>query len=211
MNVGQTYTGTGTGIETPPAGSIVDADEQTFWREVEKFKLKADEAYTLWQKLRTKRQAAVANPELQREYDDVMGQAESIQAKASDVERVAAQVREGMGDTIKSWFGLEGYEHARQKVSQLGFIPVLAVGLVAGAIAWISTWLSKAYVVDRKLDAVEALVDKGVDARTAGDMVADKGDPGALSSFFGNLGTGVAVAGLAAVVLYFFFQKKRGF
>lgn len=210
MTIGQVY-GSGVNIDAPPPGTILDADEKTFWNEVEKFKIKADEAYTLWQKLRAKRQAAVSNPELQAEFDDVMGQAESITAKASDVERLTAQVRQGIGGTIKDWFGLEGYNHARQKVSQLGFLPVLAVAAVSAAIAWISTWISKAYVVDRKLTAVEKLTAQGVDPRVAGDLVAEKGDPGFMASLGGNLGTGLALAGVAAVVLYFFFEKKRGF
>lgn len=210
MNTGQIY-GTGTAIPTPPPGTVSDPDEKTFWGEVDKFKVKADEAYTLWQKLRAKRQAAVSDPRLQAEYEDVMSEAETMTAKASDVERLAAQVREGAASTILDWFGLEGYEHAKGKVQQLGILPVIAIAAVSAAIAWVGSWLGKAYIVDRKLDAVESLVDKGVDPRTAGGLVVEKGDPGPLGAFFGNLGTGVAVAGIAAVVLYFFFQKKRGF
>lgn len=213
MNVGQ-VTGTGTGIPTPPPGTPMDSDEKTFWNEVDKFKVKADEAYQLWQKLRAKRQAAVTNPELQKEFDDVMGQAESIQAKASDVEKVAQQVREGIAGTITSWlpdFSLEGVYRQQRAQGNLGFLPVLAVAAVSAAIAWISTWISKAYIVDRKLESVEKLTAQGVDPRVAGGLVADKSEPGFLSSLGGNLGTGLALAAGAAVVLYFFFEKKRGF
>lgn len=208
MNLGAVV-GTGAGIQ-PPTGPLAP-DEKTFWSEVDKFKAKAGEAYDLWQVLRTKRQASLADPRLTAEYDDVMTKAEQLTTKASDVERIAAQVKSTTGNTIKSWFGLEGYNHAAQKLGSLGFVQVFAIAAIGAAIAYVSGWLGEAYIVDRKLTAVESLVDKGVDPRTAGGLVVDKGDPGPFAGMFDNIGTGVAVAGIAAVVLYFFFQKKRGF
>lgn len=209
MNVGQVY-GTGTAISEPPA-VITDSDERTFWNEVEKFKGKADEAYGLWQKLRAKRQAAASNPALQAEYDDVMNEGENIASKMSDVERITAQVKGGVYESVTGWFGLEGLNHAKQKLGQLGFLPVLAIGLVAGAIAWLGSWIVKGNIVDRKLTAVEGLIGQGVSPREAGALVEEKGDPGVFGNLFSNIGTGVAVAGVAAVLLYFFFEKKRGF
>jgi hypothetical protein len=207
MNVGQIY---GTGIPDTPA-VITDSDERTFWNEVEKFKLKADEAYTLWQKLRAKRQAAASNPVLQAEYDDVMASGENIAGKMSDVERITAQVKGGVYESVTGWFGLEGLNHAKQQLGQLGFLPVLAIGLVAAAIAWLGSWIVKGNIVDRKLTAVESLIGQGVSPREAGALVEEKGDPGVFGNLFSNIGTGVAVAGVAAVLLYFFFEKKRGF
>ena len=196
----------------PDAPNVpLDSQERTFWGEVDKFKRKADEAYQLWQRLRDKRAAAVTNPALQAEYDDVMAQGESIGAKISDVERVTAQIREGIGERITSWFGLEGYNHAGRQLGQLGFIQFAAIALVTAAIAWIGSWIGKAYIVDRKLDAVQGMINAGVSPREAGAIVEEKGDPGALALFAGNLGTGVAVAGVAALVLWFFLEKKRGF
>ena len=202
MNVGQIY---GTGIPDTPA-VITDSDERTFWNEVEKFKLKADEAYTLWQKLRAKRQAAASNPVLQAEYDDVMASGENIAGKMSDVERITAQVKGGVYESVTGWFGLEGLNHAKQQLGQLGFLPVLAIGLVAAAIAWLGSWIVKGNIVDRKLTAVESLIGQGVSPREAGALVEEKGDPGVFGNLFSNIGTGVAVAGVAAVLLYFFFD-----
>lgn len=189
----------------------LDSQERTFWGEVDKFKRKADEAYTLWQRLRAKRAAAVTNAGLQAEYDDVMAQGEDIGAKISDVERMTAQVREGIGERITSWFGLEGVNHAGRQLGQLGFVQFAAIALVTAAIAWIGSWIGKAYIIDRKLDAVQGMIADGVSPREAGAIVEEKGDPGALALFAGNLGTGVAVAGVAALVLWFFLEKKRGF
>jgi hypothetical protein len=212
MPVGQVY-GTGTaitsGIEEPTIAPQT-SEEKTFWGEVDKFKAKADEAYRVWQGLRAKRQAAASNPQLQGEYDQVMDRAEGMTAKVSDVEKAVASVREGVAETITGWFGLEGYRHAARKLGGLGLAPVL-IAVVTAAIAWIGSWLADAYVVDRKLDAVENLTAQGVPISEAGAIIAERGDPGALEIFAGRAGMGVALAGLAAVVLYFFFEKKRGF
>ncbi len=213
MNVGQIYgTGSGitAGIDVPPPGTV-EPDEREFWAEVDKFKAKADEAFQLWQRLRAKRQAAQSNPALNAEYTDVMEQGENITTKISDVERAAAAVRKGLADTITGWFGLEGYQHAARQLGQLGVIQFAAIALITAAVAWLGSWVVKGNIIDRKLTAVENLHAQGVSISDAGDIIAEKGDPGPLTALFGNIGTGVAVAGVAALVLYFFMEKKRGF
>jgi len=202
--------GTGAGIVDPP-DTVMDTDERTFWAEVERFKSKADEAYTLWQRLRAKRQAAASNPALNAEYNDVMNEGENIATKISDVERITNQVKGGVYETVTGWFGLEGLNHAKQELGQLGFLPVLAIGLVAGAIAWLGSWIVKGNIVDRKLTAVENLIAGGVSPTQAGALIEEKGDPGPFDALFGNIGTGIAVAGIGALLLYFFMEKKRGF
>ena len=99
---------------------------------------------------------------------------------------------------------------ARSYLGELG-IAQFAIMAVAAAIAWLGSWLADAYTVDRKLTAVENMIAQGVDPRTAGELIADKGDPGPMGALFGNLGTGLAVAGVVGLVLYFFMEKKRGF
>ena len=166
MNLGA-ITGTGAGIVTPP-DIPMDTDERNFWAEVERFKGKADEAYTLWQRLRTKRQAAASNAALNTEYNDVMNEGERIAAKISDVERVTNQVKQGMAETIGGWFGLEGVNHLKQNLGQLGFIQIAALALVTGAIAWLGSWIVKGNIVDRKLTAVENMIAGGVSPAQAG-------------------------------------------
>ena len=200
-------------IAPAPTGAM-DAEERTFWGEVEKFKSKADEAVSLWQRLRAKRQAAASNPALQAEYNDVMGEAENITAKISDVERVTNAVSSGVAETIKSWlpdWSLSGFYQEQRADGHLGFLPVLAVGLVAAAIAWLGSWIVKGNIIDRKLSAVENLIAGGVSPAQAGALIEEKGDPGPFAALFGNIGTGIAVAGIGAMLLYFFMEKKRGF
>jgi hypothetical protein len=189
----------------------MDTDERSFWAEVEQFKRKADDAYTLWQKLRTKRQAAASNAALQAEYNDVMGEAENIATKMSDVERVTNAAKAGIYETVTGWFGLEGVNNLKRNLGQLGFVYVAAIALVAAAAAWLGTWIVKGNIMDRKLTAVENLIAGGVSPGEAGALIEEKGDPGPFAAMFGNIGTGIAVAGIAAMVLYFFMEKKRGF
>lgn len=209
--------GTGTGITSHiegPATPPETTDEAKFWNEVDKFKAKANEAYDLWQELRAKRQAAASNPKLSAEYEKVMDDAETMTAKVSDVEKAVAAVRSGVAGTITGWFGLEGYRNGSRALGEhlhgLGFAPVI-IAVVAAAVAWIGSWVAEAYVVNRKLDAVENLTEQGVPYSEAGQIIADQGPPGALEIFAGRAGLGVALAGLAAVTLYFFFEKKKGF
>lgn len=189
----------------------MDTDERTFWAEVERFKGKADEAYNLWQKLRAKRQAAASNPALQAEYDDVMASGENIATKMSDVERVTNAAKQGVYETVTGWFGLEGLNNMKSQLGQLGFIYVAAIALVSAALAWLGTWIVKGNIMDRKLTAVENLIAGGVTPAEAGALIEEKGDPGPFAALFGNIGTGIAIAGIGAMLLYFFMEKKRGF
>lgn len=189
----------------------MDTDERGFWAEVDRFKSKSAEAYALWQKLRAKRQAAATNAALLAEYTDVMNEAENITTKFSDVERVTNAVKGGIYETVTGWFGLEGVNNLKNNLGQLGFIQLAAVALVTAAVAWLGTWIVKGNIMDRKLTAVENFIRDGVDPSTAGALVEEKGDPGPMAALFGNIGTGIAVAGIGAMLLYFFMEKKRGF
>lgn len=209
--VGQIY-GTGTGIsETipPPPDAPLTGEEASFFDEVERFKAKVDEAQALYRQLERKRAAAATNPTIKREYDKVMSDADEMGAKVSDVERAVASVRTGIAETITGWFGLEGIREAKNHLQGLG-IAQLAVLAVSAAVAWIATWISEAYVVDRKLTAIEGMINDGVDPRTAGDII-EKNPPTAAGEFFGKFGLGLGIAGAAAIALYYMFEKKRGF
>ena len=212
MNLGVTGTGTGIASNIPAAPAVpLDSSEKEFWNKVEHFRGKADEAYSLWQTLRAKRQAAATNPELLAEWNKSIGEAEDLQAKISDVERVAAQAKEGILSTVKGWVGLEGIQTVQRNLGQVGIIQYVAYIAISAAITWISSWIADAYVVDRKLTAVENLTAQGMSPQDAGDLIADKGAPGTLDIFAGNLGTGIAAVAGVGLLLYFFFEKKRGF
>ncbi|NIT36963.1 MAG: hypothetical protein GTN49_10780 [candidate division Zixibacteria bacterium] len=159
--------------------------------------------------MQAKRAAATTNPAIKAEYDKVMSDADAMGSKVSDVERAVATVREGITETIYGWFGLEGIREAKNHLGELG-IAQFAIIAVAAAIAWITTWITDALTVDRKLSAIENLVDDGVDPRTAGDII-EKNPPTATGEFFGKFGLGLGIAGVAAVALYYMFEKKRGF
>lgn len=195
-------------IPEPPADAAMTADDRTFWGEVAKFKQKASEAMALWARLREKRAAAVTDPKLQAEYETVMAEAEGITGKIAEIERVANGALATIGEKVTEWFGLGAYRHLAHQAGQLGFVQVAAIALVTAAIAWISSWIGKGYIVDRKLDAVEKLVAEGVSPTDAGKLIAEKGAPGFLGSMFAGTGT-LALVGVGAVLLYFLAQQRE--
>ena len=197
----------------PPPDAPMDAQERSFFAEVERFKAKVDEAQSLYEKLKGMEAAAASNPAIKAEYDKVMSDADQMGRRVSDVEAAVASVRSGIAETITGWLGLDGYRQsadlARNYLGELG-IAQLAVLAVSAAVAWVATWLSEAYVVNRKLEAIEGMVRDGVDPRTAGDIVESK-PPTVLTEFFGKFGLGLGIAAVAGVALYYTFEKKRGF
>lgn len=195
-------------IPEPPPDVPMTSDDRTFWGEVANFKRKATEAMALWNRLREKRAAAVTDPKLQAEYDAVMAEAEGITAKIAEIERVANSALNTIGEKVSSWFGLGVYRQLAHQAGQLGFVQVAAIALVTAAIAWISSWIGKGYIVDRKLDAVEKLVAEGVSPTDAGKLIAEKGAPGLLGSMFAGTGT-LALVGVGAVLLYFLAQQRE--
>ena len=203
MKLGQIY-GTGAPIDIEPSPVAGSPQEAGFWGEVDRFKGKADEFYRVWQGLRAKRQAASASPELQREYSDVMGEADTVVAKMSDVERVVGAVRE----TVTGWFGVEGYRQAGRTLMGLGALPLLPIALITAAIAWITGWLGKAYLLDRKLTSVETMIAGGVDPSEAGRVVHGDENGGFFAGLGGELAP-LALAGVAIAAVYFMSQRGR--
>lgn len=181
------------------------AENGDVWAKVDEFKSKADEFYSQWQRLRNMRQAAARDPESLKEWNELMGEAEGVTAKVSDVEQAINDAKSWAG----SFFGIDEYKANMRELGTLGLAPIV-IALIAGAIAWISTWLTKAYTLDRKLTYQENLIAQGVSPERAASTASEES-----GGFFEQIGSGignaVALAGLAAVLLYFFFEKKRGF
>lgn len=179
-----------------------DPENAELWSRVDEFKAKADEFYTEWQRLRGMRQAAARDPEALKEWNRLMGQADGVAAKVSDVEQAV--------NAAKSWglsvFGLEGM---RDGLGALGAVQFV-IALVVGAIAWLGTWLADAYQLDRKLTYQEELISQGISPERAA-LTATEREGDFFSSLGSGIGTGVAIAAGVGLLLYFFLEKKRGF
>ncbi len=185
------------GLQNDPANAEL-------WTKVDEFKSKADEFYNEWQRLRGMRQAAARDPEALKEWNRLMGQADGVAAKVSDVEKAVNQA--------KSWglsvFGLNGL---RDSLGELGAVQFV-VALVIGAIAWLGTWLADAYQLDRKLTYQEELIAQGISPERAAETASGEATGGGFVSQLGQgIGKGLAIAAAAGLLFYFLLEKKRGF
>ena len=171
---------------------------EEFWAKVDEFKGKADEFYAQWQRMRDLRQAAQRDPDALKEWNALMGEAEDVQAKMSDVERAIQQAKEWAG-------GLFGVDETR---NGLGLAYPLAIALITGAIAWLGSWLAKAYQLDRKLSYQENLIGQGVDPRVAAQTAKEE-EGGFFPALGQGIGQGVAIAALVGVALFIMFRRAR--
>lgn len=189
-------------VPSSTEGLIQDPENATLWAKVDEFKAKADDFYSLWQRLRAKRALAAQDPQALQEWNALMGEAESVTAKVSDVEYAINQA--------KSWTsGFFGIDNMRAGFGDLGLLPFV-IAAVAGAIAWLGSWILKGNALDRKLDSLDSMISQGFSPAQAAAALTEQ-EPTFLTELGGGLGKGLAFAGLAAVVLYFVFEKKRGF
>lgn len=183
------------GLENDPENAVL-------WAKVDEFKGKADDFYSLWQRLRAKRTAAARDPKALQEWNDLMGEAESVTAKVSQVETAINQA--------KSWAGgFFGVDNVHNGMGDLGLLPFV-IAAVAGAIAWLGSWIAKGNALDRKLDSMDAMISQGFSPSQAAAALSDQ-EPGFLTALGSGLGKGLAFAAVGAVLLYYFFEKKRGF
>ena len=173
-----------------------------FWSKVDEFKGKADEFYTEWQRLRGMREAAAQDPETLKQWNALMGEAENVTAKVSDVEQAI--------QTAKSWAGsFFGYDAIKNGLGDLGAIQ-LVLAVIVGAIAWLGTWLAKAYNLDRTLTYQENLIAQGVSPERAAATAREE-TGGFFPEFGAGLGKGIAIAAAVGLALWFMLEKKRGF
>lgn len=177
-------------------------ETEGFWVKVDEFKGKADEFYTEWQRLRGMREEAARDPETLKKWNELMGEAENVTAKVSSVEQAIQDA--------KSWAGgFFGYDNVRNSFGDLGAIQIV-VAVIAGAIAWLGTWLAKAYQLDRTLTYQETLIGQGISPERAAATARE--ETGGLFAGLGEgLGKGLVIAGAVGLALWFMLEKKRGF
>jgi hypothetical protein len=142
---------------------------------VKDFKDKATEFSQLWNLLSNQSNVvAKATPDIQKEYNDLMNSGsfikESIQEVTNMIDKAAAAYQ-SVRDWISNTFGLSGIA-IDQKASQLGIIPLLAIGVIAAAVAAMGKWVIDAYTLNKKLDKLAELQSQGYTAQAAADVLA---------------------------------------
>jgi hypothetical protein len=178
-----------------------DADELSFLDKVRQFKRKADEMFTVFSRLREKRDIAYSTPETRASYDRVMGNAEGLMSKVQDY---VPQI-----DAVLSWGGgLFGLSR-NQTLGQLGIAPLLLFGIGA-LITTMTVWISDAWTEYQKLTAIEKYLGQGLSATEAGKLARGEAGAGWLTDIVGGgLGGGIALALVAGGAIFMLMRQGR--
>ena len=135
-------------------------------------------------------------PELEEERQKLIG-------RGNVIKKSIAYVTSGM-DTFTRWgretLGLDGAEQLQ--ADALGFVPLLPVAGIAGAITLMSGWLSSVYKFNKKLAKVKELEAKGVPSEKAFNLV-NKLDTGL------NINAKGLAPVLAGGALLFFLMRNK--
>lgn len=141
---------------------------------------------------------------LNQEYNALMKRADLLQGtiqKAKDaINQLNNMVENMTPDWLRNWLN-------NTNGDSLGLIPLLVAGAITGALAWLGTWITDAYIVGRKIEAQKIAIAAGADPTKATEAVF--GAPAQETMFgFGSVGTlGLLLLAGGAIFLY---QKYYG-
>lgn len=125
------------------------------------------------------------------EFADVFARLQALEPVARSVSSVAVKfqslmdegvtIRErikritGLIDDVLGWFTEQGSEPP-ETIANLQGLGILwvPIAIVAGAVAAITAWLSKAYVQIEEIEAAQKLIEQGVPANEAFKMVRER-------------------------------------
>lgn len=153
-------------------------DEQSFWGKVEDFKNQAAEFARVFSRMRELRYIAEQDASASIRYADLMGLGNTIMDKVQYVT--------GLIDSVYGWVGnFFGVETRDEYLNDIGAVPLIPIAVIVGASAFIVTWLSKAYVQLRELEAVERLLNEGYTAEEAYKLA--RGEQGGIMGTISNV------------------------
>ena len=150
---------------------------------ITRFKNKAREFWNVWQSLDSKQGAEAVNlPEFKAEYEALMDRGLSIKGTVENVTAIIDRVANAY-DGVKVWindtFGLDGIQR-----NSMGALPILIpVAAIAISLAAMGKWVTDAYQLNKRLDAVQRLIDNGTAPGLAVQMINATMPKG----FFGGL------------------------
>ena len=170
---------------------------------ITQFKLKAREFWGLWENLDRKRGSeAVMMPEFKQQYDDLMNRGSTIRSSVESVTGIIDKVGNAY-DGAKEWltntFGLDGTYRPMGAIPLL--IPVAAIGV---SLAAMGKWVKDAYSLNRRLNAVQNLINEGTSPVMAAKIVKDAMP----QNFFGEMNKTIPLLIGGGLLLVFFMRKK---
>jgi len=170
------------------------------------FKTKAREFWSMWNALGQKRAVVLRQtPEIRAEYVDLMARGESVR---SGVETITGLIDRASNayDSVKTWlsetFGLGEVE--LENHPQLGLLPLIPIAAIGLSLAAMGKWISDAYQLNRRLDEIQRLENRGVSSAQAAQIVAQTMPKG----FFSGAGS-IALPLLMAAGAMFIYSRNR--
>lgn len=172
---------------------------------VENLKAKAAEFMGVFSRLESLESVARADPAASIRYDNLMGAALAIRDRISYLT--------GLIDRAFDWFASNGSQPS-DTVAGMGQLGVLwiPVAVIAGAAAYIVSWLADAYIETEQLEAVQNLIAQGVAPADAWRLVREEQDKGIIGNIFAGIQSNFivfAALGLAAYYLPRYLKKGK--
>ena len=165
--------------------------------------MKSREFWGLWKSMENKRGGEAARlPEFKQQYTDLMNRGSTIRDSVETVTGMIDKVAD-VYDNAKQWlsntFQFNGVHQP------MGALPVLIpVAVIGVSLAAMGKWVKDAYALNRRLNAVQTLIDKGMSAERAVKTVAVSMP----KSFFGEMNKTIPLLIGGGLLIAFFMRKK---
>lgn len=127
-------------------GDTVESWSQEWQNAVDNFKAKAKQFVSSYENLSSKKAVAEANPNIADDYNSLMGRGSWIYNMVASVARKI--------DFIGS---------SESTLNGMGALPLIPIAVIVGAVAAMTAWLSDAYIMTQKINAIEAAQSSGKD------------------------------------------------
>lgn len=159
---------------------------------IDRFRAQAREFWRQWQALSAKeKDIAKYPPELQAEYRKVIDKGSTIRSLIENATRAVDSIASIIA-RAKAILGLG-------ELGVLPLIPAAVIGVVTASLAAIGAWTVDAIKLQKKLDAAESLVARGVDPVQAYSIV---GQATAESPTWKSTLTTLAILAVAGIALW---------
>jgi len=178
-----------------------NVDASTHPSVIQTFKNRVAKFWNVYTSLQNK--ADIVPAAMKDQYDTLMNRGGYIRSTIETLTNTYDEVSNWLSD-VSSYFGFNGLN---PQLGNLGFAVTVPLAIVVGASALIVKWLSDAYAMNRKLDAIQKLKSQGYDAQQAANIVNKTTAGGSLISF-DFLQKPITITGIVVVSLWF--ANKKG-
>jgi hypothetical protein len=157
--------------------SGADGEESVWTQKVNQLKKAGSDFTALFSQLDQLKAVAAKDPKLKAEYDALMNRGAFVRNQVTTVTTAI----DNAWATAKSWVGMSG-------VGEMGFIPLIPLAVIVGAIAVVGSWNAAAIIMRTRLQRLqlEAAQKAGVGAGDINKIISEQNASNADVGLFGN-------------------------